>query len=108
MGGTHRTPQSGRDDPLANPHHGHLLGRRTHHRRRRHIALPAGLIAQDFLVRDLAASVAMVLPASFVHVLGATDLLPLALAGLGIAILGALGPAAWAATSKTTTALRAE
>jgi DNA-directed RNA polymerase specialized sigma24 family protein len=35
------------------------------------------------------------------------DLL-LALAGLGIAAVGALGPASWAATSKTTTALRAE
>jgi putative ABC transport system permease protein len=72
------------------------------------IALPAGLIAQDVLVRDLAASVGMVLPGSFVHVLGGTDLLLLTLAGLGIAILGALGPAAWAATSPTTTALRAE
>jgi putative ABC transport system permease protein len=72
------------------------------------IALPAGLITQDVLVRDLAASISMVLPVSFVHVLGATDLLLLALAGLGIAILGALGPATWAATSKTTTALRAE
>jgi putative ABC transport system permease protein len=72
------------------------------------IALPAGLITQDVLVRDLAASFDMVLPASFVHVLGATDLLLLALAGLGIAILGSLGPAAWAAVSKTTTALRAE
>jgi len=72
------------------------------------IALPAGLITQDVLVRDLAASISMVLPASFVHVLGATDLLLLALAGLGIAILGALGPATWAATSKPTTALRAE
>jgi putative ABC transport system permease protein len=48
----------------------------------------------------------MVLPASFVHVLGAPDLLLLALAGLAIA--AALDPATWAATSKTTTALRAE
>lgn len=54
----------------------------------------------------------MVLPASFVHVLGAPDLLLLALAGLAIAAAGALDPATWAATwaatSKTTTALRAE
>jgi putative ABC transport system permease protein len=42
-----------------------------------------------------------------IHVLRATDLLLLALAGLAIAA-GALGPATWAATSKTTTALRAE
>ncbi len=72
------------------------------------IATPAGLITQDLLVRQLAAAVDMVLPASFVHVLGATDLLLLALAGLGIAAVGALGPAIWAATAKTTTALRAE
>jgi putative ABC transport system permease protein len=32
----------------------------------------------------------------------------LALAGLAIAIAGALGPASWAAASKTTTALHAE
>jgi len=72
------------------------------------IALPAGLITQDFLVRQLAATVNMVLPASFVHVLGAADLLLLALAGLGIAAAGALGPATWAAAARTTTALRAE
>jgi putative ABC transport system permease protein len=72
------------------------------------IALPAGLITQDYLVRDLAASVGMVLPASFVHVLGTADLLLLALAGLAIAAAGALGPATWAAAARTTTALRAE
>jgi putative ABC transport system permease protein len=72
------------------------------------IALPAGLVTQDVLVRQLAAGVGMLLPASFVHVLGGGDLVLLALAGLGIAILGALGPAIWAATARTTTALRAE
>ncbi len=50
----------------------------------------------------------MVLPASFVHVLSAADLLQLASPGLGIAIAGALGPATWAAAAKTTIALRAE
>jgi len=73
------------------------------------IALPIGLIAQDLLVRRLAADAAgMVLPGSFVHVLSIADLLLLALAGLGIAAAGALGPATWAAASKTTTALHAE
>jgi putative ABC transport system permease protein len=72
------------------------------------IALPAGLITQDILVRQLASSVNMALPGSFVHVLGGLDLLLLALAGLAIAIAGALGPASWAAGSKTSTALRAE
>jgi putative ABC transport system permease protein len=72
------------------------------------IALPAGLITQDLLVRHLAALTGMVLPASFIHTLSTADLAQLALAGLGIAIAGALGPATWAATAKTTTALRAE
>jgi putative ABC transport system permease protein len=73
------------------------------------IALPAGLIIQDVLVRDLASlNNNMALPASFVHALGGADLMLLAAAGLGIAIVGALGPASWAAGSKTSTALRAE
>jgi putative ABC transport system permease protein len=72
------------------------------------IALPAGLITQDLLVRHLATLTAMTLPATFIHTLTPADLTRLALAGLAIAITGALGPATWAATSKTTTALRAE
>jgi putative ABC transport system permease protein len=73
------------------------------------IALPAGLIIQDVLVRDLARlNNNMVLPASFVHVLSGVDLLLLVLGGLGIAIVGALGPASWAAGSRASTALRAE
>jgi hypothetical protein len=38
----------------------------------------------------------------------AGELARLALAGLAIALAGALGPAAWAAASRTTTVLRAE
>jgi len=38
----------------------------------------------------------------------AGELALLALAGLAVAIIGALGPATWAAASRTTTALRAE
>jgi len=72
------------------------------------IALPAGLIIAGALVRQLADSVDMALPASFVHVLSGGKLLLLALAGLGIAVAGALGPASWAAGSRTSTALRAE
>jgi putative ABC transport system permease protein len=70
------------------------------------IALPAGLIIQDVLVRQLAPGNA--LPGSFVHVLGGTDLLLLALAGLAIAIAGALGPASWAAHTKTSAVLHTE
>ncbi len=70
------------------------------------IALPAGLIIQDVLVRQLAPG--NVLPGSFVHVLGGTDLLLLALAGLAIAISGALGPASWAARTETSAVLHTE
>lgn len=73
------------------------------------IALPVGLIIQAGLIQHLAHSSAnLLLPDSFVHVLGAGELALLTLAGTAIAAAGALGPAAWAATSKTTTALRAE
>jgi ABC-type lipoprotein release transport system permease subunit len=47
-------------------------------------------------------------PVGLAHVYTPGVLALLALAGLAIAIAGALGPAAWAAASKTTTALRAE
>jgi putative ABC transport system permease protein len=50
----------------------------------------------------------MVLPGSFIHVLGGTDLLLLALAGLAIAIAGALGPASWAARTRTSAVLHTE
>jgi putative ABC transport system permease protein len=70
------------------------------------IALPAGLTTQDLLVRQLAPG--NVLPGSFVHVLGGTDLLLLTLAGLAIAIAGALGPAIWAARTTTAAVLHTE
>jgi putative ABC transport system permease protein len=75
------------------------------------IALPAGLIVQDRLVRHLTSHTALhgtALPSSFVHVLGANDLVLLALAGLTIAVAGALGPASWAAQTRTSRVLRTE
>ena len=79
------------------------------------IALPAGLSLQATLVQHLSASAFQTrsgngpaLPASYVHVLGSADLLLLSVTGLAIAVVGALGPAAWAATTNTVTALRTE
>jgi putative ABC transport system permease protein len=73
------------------------------------IALPAGMIAQDAVVHAIARQQATLMPpGSLVHVYTTAGLTLLVLAGLAIAAIGALGPATWAATAKTTTALRAE
>jgi putative ABC transport system permease protein len=75
------------------------------------IALPAGLTIQDHLMRQLTSGTALhgsALPGSFVHVLGGTGLLLLVLAGLAIAIAGAIGPASWAARTSTAAVLRTE
>jgi putative ABC transport system permease protein len=47
-------------------------------------------------------------PGSLVHVYTPGRLTLLAIAGLAIAVIGALGPATWAAASPTTTAPHAE
>ncbi|MGA2929410.1 MAG: FtsX-like permease family protein [Solirubrobacteraceae bacterium] len=73
------------------------------------IAVPVGLMIQAKLIRHLAySSRNLILPDSFVRVLGTGELALLALAGLAIAAAAALGPAAWAGASRTTTALHAE
>jgi putative ABC transport system permease protein len=75
------------------------------------VALPVGLILQDHLVRQLTSSTALhgtALPGSFVQALGGSDLLLLALAGLAIAVAGALGPATWAARTRTSAVLHTE
>jgi putative ABC transport system permease protein len=48
------------------------------------------------------------LPASFLRVYGGWQLAMMALAGLVIAVAGALLPAGWAARTRTATALRTE
>jgi putative ABC transport system permease protein len=78
------------------------------------IALPAGMTLQNAVMHAIASDQAVLPqtlstpPGSLVHVYTPGGLALLALAGLAIAIAGALGPATWAAASKTTTALRAE
>jgi len=79
------------------------------------IALPAGMALQDAVIHGIASAEAPALPptlaaapASIVHVYTPAGLTLLALAGLAIAVAGALGPAIWAAASRTSTALRAE
>ncbi len=76
------------------------------------IALPAGMTLQNAVMHAIAGgqpgSVSATSVGSLVHVYTPAGLTLLALAGLAIAIAGALGPAAWAAAARTTTALRAE
>jgi putative ABC transport system permease protein len=78
------------------------------------IALPAGIALHDTVIHALASDQS-VLPQAFstvrgsvLHVYTPGELTFLALAGLAIAVIGALGPATWAALSRTTTALHAE
>jgi putative ABC transport system permease protein len=78
------------------------------------IALPTGMALQNTVMHALAADQAVLPqtlgtpPGSLVHVYTPGGLTLLALAGLAIAVIGALGPATWAAASRTTTALHAE
>jgi putative ABC transport system permease protein len=77
------------------------------------IALPAGMALQDAVVHAIGREQPTFVtftttPGSLVHVYTAAELVLLALAGLAIAVAGALGPATWAAASRTATALRAE
>ncbi len=79
------------------------------------IALPVGMALHSTVIQAIAADQApptpgasLLAPASVINIYTAAELALLALAGLAIAVAGALGPATWAALSKTTTALRAE
>ena len=77
------------------------------------IALPAGIALHESVIHALASNQPgpqsfSTIPDSVLHVYTAGGLTLLALAGLALAITGALGPATWAATAKTTTALRTE
>jgi putative ABC transport system permease protein len=78
------------------------------------IALPAGMALQSAVMHALASdqaflpSVLRTPPSSLVHVYTPAGLTLLALAGLALTIAGALGPATWAAASRTMVALHAE
>jgi putative ABC transport system permease protein len=72
------------------------------------IAVPAGIVLHDHVLPAMAAAANVGLPASFLHVYGAGQVVALALAGLVIAAAGALLPAGWAARTGTASALRAE
>ena len=72
------------------------------------IAVPAGILLHHGVLPTMASAANSGLPASVLSVYSAPELVLLALAGLAIAIAGALAPASWAAGSRTATALRTE
>jgi putative ABC transport system permease protein len=72
------------------------------------IAVPAGILLHHEVLPAMAHAANSGLPASMISVYSVPVIVILALAGLIIAIAGALLPASWAANSRTATALRTE
>ena len=72
------------------------------------IAVLASVVVHSSVVRAMASAAGSGLPASYINVFTPAELLLLALAGLVIAVAGALLPAGWAARTRTASALRAE
>jgi putative ABC transport system permease protein len=71
-------------------------------------AIPAGIALQRYLVPLMGAAAGTGMPPSYLDVYSAGELAGLALAGVVIAVAGALLPATWAASSSTSSVLRAE
>jgi putative ABC transport system permease protein len=72
------------------------------------IAIPAGIAVHNYVLPVMGHAAQTGLPPSVLNVYHPGELVLLALAGLAIAVAGALGPAGWAAKTRTATALRAE
>jgi putative ABC transport system permease protein len=72
------------------------------------LAVPAGILVHRYVIPAMAGAAGLGVPSSLQDVYGAGELAALALAGLGIALAGALLPAGWAAQSRTAAALRTE
>ena len=71
-------------------------------------AIPAGIALLRYLVPIMGADAGTGMPPSYLNVYGGAELAGLALAGVVIAVAGALLPAAWAASRTTSPVLRAE
>ena len=72
------------------------------------LAVPAGIAVHHYVMPAMAGAAGLGVPASLQNAYGGGELAALALAGLAIALAGALLPAGWAAKSRTASALRAE
>ncbi|MBV9603503.1 MAG: ABC transporter permease [Solirubrobacterales bacterium] len=72
------------------------------------LAVPAGMVVHRYVIPAMAGAAGLGVPPGLLNVYGAVELLALVLAGLVIAVAGALLPAGWAAQARTVSALRAE
>ncbi|MGH3208084.1 MAG: FtsX-like permease family protein [Trebonia sp.] len=72
------------------------------------IAVPAGILLHHSVLPAMANAANSGLPTSVISVFTLPEMIGLGLAGLLIAIVGALAPASWAARSRTAAALRTE
>ncbi len=72
------------------------------------VAIPAGVALHHYVLPVMGHAAQTAVPASVLHVYQPWEIALLALAGLLIAVAGALAPASWAARTRTATALRAE
>lgn len=72
------------------------------------VAVPAGVYLHHSVLPAMANAANSGVPPSLVSVYTPWEIVLLALAGLAIAVAGALGPATWAARSRTAVALRTE
>jgi putative ABC transport system permease protein len=72
------------------------------------IAVPAGLALHRYILPRMAAAADVGVPPAFLNAYRGWELVLLALAGIAIAVAGALLPAGWAASARSASALRAE
>ncbi|GGO32611.1 ABC transporter permease [Micromonospora parathelypteridis] len=72
------------------------------------IGAAVGVLLQRTVITEMSSSVGFRLPDSVLDVYGSFDLLVFGLAGLVIAVVGALLPAGWAAKTRVAVALRTE
>ncbi len=72
------------------------------------VAVPAGILLHHNVLPAMAHAANSDLPGSVISVFSLPEMIGLALAGLVIAVAGALAPASWAARSRTAAALRTE
>jgi putative ABC transport system permease protein len=72
------------------------------------IAVPAGIFLHGIVLPSMANAADVGVPANLLNVYHPAEIAGLALAGLAIAVAGALFPAGWAAATKTASALHAE